>query len=129
MTLSTKVRTGVSVSDDLAFEGLLVDRDRTVVDSSAETSATFARQIAPSANVQIDLGEIATLRFLAIEYDAAINIRLGAADADPLPLSPISEGQTATAVLPLRTEDGVWIENPSATANVSVVVTAVGDRA
>lgn len=128
MAISYKRRAVVSVANDTDFEQLVADRDRTITDSSLESSATFVRQLAASANVQVDLGEIATLKALAIEYSAAVNLRLGAADADPLSLKPVSEGQVGFAVIELETADGVWLENPSATAAVSVTLVAVGNN-
>ena len=128
MAISYKRRAVVSVANDTAFELLVADRDRTIVDSSLESSATFVRQLATSANVQVDLGEIATLKALAIEYNGAVNLRLGASDADPLPLKPVSEGQIGFAVIELETDSGVWLENPSSTAAVSVTLVAVGNN-
>lgn len=128
MAISYKRRAVVSVANDTDFELLVADRDRTITDSTLESSATFVRQLAASANVQVDLGEIATLKGLAIEYSAAVNLRLGAADADPLPLKPVSEGQTGFTVIELETDDGVWLQNPSSTAAVSVTLVAVGNN-
>ncbi|HNC24736.1 MAG TPA: hypothetical protein PLU52_11065 [Opitutaceae bacterium] len=128
MAISYKRRAVVSVANDIDFELLVADRDRTITDSTLESSATFVRQLAASANVQVDLGEIATLKGLAIEYSAAVNLRLGAADADPLPLKPVSEGQTGFTVIELETDDGVWLQNPSSTAAVSVTLVAVGNN-
>ena len=128
MAISYKRRAVVAVANDTDFALLVADRDRTITDSSLESSATFVRQLAASANVQVDLGEIATLKALAIEYSAAVNLRLGAADADPLPLKPVSEGQVGFAVIELETEDGVWLGNPSSTAAVSVTLVAVGNN-
>ena len=128
MAISYKRRAVVAVANDTDFALLVADRDRTITDSSLESSATFVRQLAASANVQVDLGEIATLKALAIEYSAAVNLRLGAADADPLPLKPVSEGQVGVAVIELETEDGVWLGNPSSTAAVSVTLVAVGNN-
>lgn len=128
MAISYKRRAVVSVANDTDFELLVADRDRTITDSTLESSATFVRQLAASANVQVDLGEIATLKGLAIEYSAAVNLRLGAADADPLPLKPVSEGQTGFTVIELETADGVWLQNPSSTAAVSVTLVAVGNN-
>lgn len=128
MAISYKRRAVVSVANDTDFALLVADRDRTIVDSTLESSATFVRQLAASANVQVDLGEIATLKALAIEYSAAVNLRLGAADADPLPLKPVSEGQIGFAIIELETDDGVWLQNPSSTAAVSVTLVAVGNN-
>jgi len=128
VAISYKRRAVVSVANDIDFELLVADRDRTITDSTLESSATFVRQLAASANVQVDLGEIATLKGLAIEYSAAVNLRLGAADADPLPLKPVSEGQTGFTVIELETDDGVWLQNPSSTAAVSVTLVAVGNN-
>lgn len=128
MAISYKRRAVVSVANDTAFELLVADRDRTIVDSSLESSATFVRQLAASANVQVDLGEIATLKALAVEFNGAVNLRLGADDADPLPLKPVSEGQIGFAVIEMETDSGVWLENPSSTAAVSVTVVAVGNN-
>jgi len=128
VAISYKRRAVVSVANDTDFELLVADRDRTITDSTLESSATFVRQLAASANVQVDLGEIATLKGLAIEYSAAVNLRLGAADADPLPLKPVSEGQTGFTVIELETDDGVWLQNPSSTAAVSVTLVAVGNN-
>lgn len=128
MAISYKRRAVVSVANDTDFELLVADRDRTITDSTLESSATFVRQLAASANVQVDLGEIATLKGLAIEYSAAVNLRLGAADADPLPLKPVSEGQTGFTVIEIETDDGVWLQNPSSTAAVSVTLVAVGNN-
>ena len=128
MAISYKRRAVVSVANDTDFELLVADRDRTITDSTLESSATFVRQLAASANVQVDLGEIATLKGLAIEYSAAVNLRLGVADADPLPLKPVSEGQTGFTVIELETDDGVWLQNPSSTAAVSVTLVAVGNN-
>lgn len=128
MAISYKRRAVVAVANDTEFALLVADRDRTITDSSLESSATFVRQLAASANVQVDLGEIATLKALAIEYNGAVNLRLGAADADPLPLKPVSEGQVGFAVIELETEDGVWLGNPSSTAAVAVTLVAVGNN-
>lgn len=128
MAISYKRRAVVSVANDADFALLVADRDRTIVDSTLESSATFVRQLAASANVQVDLGEIATLKAMAIEYSAAVNLRLGAADADPLPLKPVSEGQIGFAIFELETDDGVWLQNPSSTAAVSVTLVAVGNN-
>lgn len=127
MAISYKRQIAVAVSTDTIFENLVADRDRTIVDSATEAAATFVRSLAAGTNTQVDLGEIATLKALAIEYSAAVNLRLGAADADPLPLSPVSEGQVGFSVLEIETDDGVWLENPSSTAAVSVTVVAVGN--
>lgn len=128
MAISYKRRGVVSVANDTDFALLVADRDRTIVDSSLESSATFVRQLAPSANVQVNLGEIATLKAVAIEYSAAVNLRLGANDADPLPLKPVSEGQIGFAIIELETDDGIWLQNPSSTAAVSVTLVAVGNN-
>lgn len=128
MAISYKRRGVISVANDVDFALLVADRDRTITDSTLESSATFVRQLAASANVQVGLGEIATLKAMAIEYSAAVNLRMGAADADPLPLKPVSEGQIGFAIIELETADGVWLENPSATAAVSVTVVAVGNN-
>lgn len=128
MAISYKRRAVVSVATDTDFENLVSDRDRTITDSTTESSTVFVRQLAASANVQIDLGEIATLKALAIEYNAAVNLRLGANDADPLPLKPVSEGQVGFALIEMETDDGVWLENPSSTAAVSVTVVAIGNN-
>lgn len=128
MAISYKRRAVVSVANDTDFALLVADRDRTITDSSLESSATFVRQLAASANVQVDLGEIDTLKALAIEYSGAVNLRLGADDADPLPLKPVSEGQIGFAVIEMETDDGIWVENPSSTAAVSVTIVAVGNN-
>lgn len=127
MAISYKRQIAVAVSTDTIFENLVADRDRTIVDSATEAAATFVRSLAAGTNTQVDLGEIATLKALAIEYSATVNLRLGAADADPLPLAPVSEGQVGFSVLEIETDDGVWLENPSSTAAVSVTVVAVGN--
>ena len=128
MAISYKRRAVVSVATDTDFENLIADRDRTITDSTSEASTVFVRQLAASANVQVDLGEIATLKALAIEFNAAANLRFGASDADPVPLKPVSEGQIGFALLELETTDGVWLQNPSSTAAVSVTVVAVGNN-
>lgn len=128
MAISYKRRAVVAVANDTDFALLVADRDRTITDSSLESSATFVRQLAASANVQVDLGEIDTLKGLAIEYNGAVNLRLGADDADPLPLKPVSEGQVGFSILEIETDDGIWIENPSSTAAVSVTIVAVGNN-
>jgi hypothetical protein len=128
VAISYKRRAVVSVANDTDFELLVADRDRTITDSTLESAATFVRQLAASANVQVDLGEIATLKALAIEYSAAVNLRLGAVDADPIPLKPVSEGQVGFTVLEMETASALYLENPSGTAAVSVTVVAVGNN-
>lgn len=128
MAISYKRRGVIAVATDTDFELLTADRDRTITDSTLESSAVVVRQFAPSANVQINLGEIATLKALAIEYNGAVRLRLGAADADPMPLKPVSEGQVGFTIVELETTDGVWLENPSPTASVSVTIVAVGNN-
>lgn len=128
MAISYKRQAKIAVANDTDFVLLVADRDRTITDSSLKSSATFVRQLAASANVQVDLGEIDTLKGLAIEYNGAVNLRLGADDADPLPLKPVSEGQVGFSILEIETDDGIWIENPSSTAAVSVTIVAVGNN-
>lgn len=128
MAISYKRRAVIAVANDTDFALLVADRDRTITDSTLESSATVVRQLAASANVQINLGEIATLKAMAIEYSGAVNLRLGAADADPLPLAPVSEGQTGFSILEIETASGVWLENPSVTTAVSVTLVAVGNN-
>lgn len=128
MAISYKRRVTVAVATDVDYANTVADRDRSIADSTTEAGTTFARSIGAGDNVQIDLGEIATAKALLIEFNAAINFRLTGPATDPIPLKPVSEGQVGVALLEIETTDGVWIENPSLTAAVSITLVAIGDN-
>lgn len=127
VAVTYKRTVAVAVATDTDFANTVADRSRTITDSTTEAATTFQRKLVASENIRIDLGDITTLKALAVEFSAAVNLRIGAADNDPVPLKPVSEGQIGFALLELETAAGIWLENVSDTAAVSVTLVAIGN--
>ena len=93
-------------------------------DSADTQTRTVARSLKSGAR---PAAEIVTLKALTLEYDAEVAVHLGAIDADPIQLAPISAGQTGVAHLELSVTGGIWLQNESATASVSITLVGIGN--
>ena len=115
----------VAGDTDLEQKVLEVSSNKVITLSGPSTSVK--QSIPVSTNSEIDLGGVSSsgVKLLYIEAEAAVSIRLGAADATPIPLTPPSTGIKATFLAEL---DGsttqIWIENLSASALAPVLVFA-----
>jgi len=126
MALSLKRTLSLAIGD-ADFEQLVADRTRSIRDDTLVAQVTITRRLIASQVLQLDLGEIDTCRSLLIEFDADVDLRVGAVDADATRLAPISAGQTGVAYFECSAAAGIWLENPSATAAVNVTVVAAGE--
>lgn len=78
------------------------------------------RSILPLENVLLNLNGLTTSKFVYFKADGAFNMRIGADDADPLPVAPISSGQSAVCLVTLSGASAIYIQNPSASTSITL---------
>lgn len=123
-TLRTVLEVGVYTDDDLT-EVLGGVRNATIANSTLTEILAQTLRLAAEETVQIDLGSIATVRYLVVETSARVDVRLGAVDATPIPVLPVSEGERGIMLLP-TTCTSLFLSNPSATAAVTPKIIVLG---
>lgn len=81
-------------------------------------------EVGPGENREIDLGSMTQPRFILVESDKAVEIRISA-DGEAIPLVPLAS--TLPGVLALTTDGiaGLWIERSGEAADAATVAVLV----
>lgn len=115
------------VSDDTAQTRMLAHRALgSLTDATLQASTTDYREIPAAGVVDVSLGGFTRLRALLLETDGPVQLRVGATDADPLTVQPISAGNVGVAYLEVDSLPVIRLTNPSVTTAISYVLTAGG---
>lgn len=82
-------------------------------------------EVGPGENREIDLGSMTQPRFVVIESDKAVSVRISAIDGEAIPLVPLAS--TLPGMLALTTEGivGLWIERDGEAADAATVAVFV----
>lgn len=125
MAVRLKRALALTLASDTDLKQLIASRDRSITDDTLSVGNAGHFIVAPATNLQIPLGELASIRALFLEYDGALRLRFAAA-GDYTALNVITTGQTGVFYGELGAPTLLYLENTSATASVKVFVAMAG---
>lgn len=121
MALALQFTVSHNISQDVAGLKILTKETVSVADTTTCLyEADGFRSVSPGQNVQLNLNGVTSSRFVLLVGDGAFNLRLGASDADVIPVAPVASGQQAVFVATVSGESALYVENPSVSTSLGI---------